>query len=49
MAMSLFVFGVFILVQENLQRMLNGWGDQIQINTYLDKNVGTDQVQGRDR
>lgn len=45
MATSLFVFGVFILVQENLQHMLNGWGDQIQINTYLDNGVGTDQVQ----
>jgi cell division transport system permease protein len=45
MAISLFVFGVFILVQENLQRMLNGWGDQIQINTYLDKDVGSDQVE----
>lgn len=45
MATSLFVFGVFILVQENLQHMLNGWGDQIQINTYLDNEVGTDQVQ----
>jgi cell division transport system permease protein len=45
MAMSLFVFGVFILVQENLQRMLNGWGDQIQINTYLDNDVGSDQVE----
>ncbi len=45
MAISLFVFGVFILVQENLQRMLNGWGDQIQINTYLDNDVGSDQVE----
>jgi cell division transport system permease protein len=44
MATSLFVFGVFLLVQENLQHMLNGWGDQIQINTYLDNDVGTDQV-----
>ena len=25
--------------------MLNGWGDQIQINTYLDNDVGTDQVE----
>jgi cell division transport system permease protein len=45
MATSLFVFGVFILVQDNLQHMLNAWGDQIQINTYLDNDVGTDQVQ----
>ena len=46
MATSLFVFGVFLLVQENIQHMLKGWGDDIQINTYLDKDVGTDQVQG---
>ena len=45
MATSLFVFGMFILVQENIQHMLKGWGDHIQINTYLDKDVGTDQVQ----
>jgi cell division transport system permease protein len=46
MATSLFVFGVFILIQENIQHMLKGWGDHIQINTYLDKDIGTDQVQG---
>ena len=45
MATSLFVFGVFILIQENLQHMLNGWGDQIQINTYLDNNLDLDQVE----
>ena len=45
MATSLFVFGVFILIQENLQHMLNGWGDQIQVNTYLENNAGTDQVE----
>lgn len=45
MATSLFVFGIFILVQENIQHMLKGWGDHIQISTYLDKDVGTDQVQ----
>ena len=44
MATSLFVFGVFILVQENIEHMLRGWGDQIQMNAYLDKDVGTDQV-----
>jgi cell division transport system permease protein len=46
MATSLFVFGVFILVQENIEHMLMGWGDQIQINTYLNKDVGDDQVKG---
>jgi cell division transport system permease protein len=45
MGISLFVFGVFILVQENLQHMLNGWGDQIQINAYLASDIGTDQAE----
>jgi cell division transport system permease protein len=45
MATSLFVFGVFIFIQENIQHMLKGWGDHIQIHSYLDKNVGADQVQ----
>ena len=46
MATSLFVFGVFILLQENLQHLLKGWGDRIQINAYLDKDVGPDRVAG---
>jgi cell division transport system permease protein len=46
MATSLFVFGVFILLQENLEHLLKGWGDRIQINAYLDKDVGPDQVAG---
>ena len=45
MATSLFVFGVFILIQENVEQMLMRWGDQIQINTYLSKEVGNDQMQ----
>ena len=45
MATSLFVFGVFILIQENLQHLLNGWGDQIQINTYLDNDVDLDRLE----
>jgi cell division transport system permease protein len=39
MAMTLFVFGTFILVQENLHQMLKGWGEQIQINAYLDNDL----------
>lgn len=45
MAMSLFVFGVFILLQENLQHLLKGWGDQVQINAYLDTHVASDEGQ----
>ena len=40
MAIALFVFGALMLAQENLQSLLTGWGDQIQINTYLDKGLG---------
>ena len=41
MTMTLFVFGAFMLLQENLQNLLKGWGDQIQINAYLDKGLST--------
>jgi cell division transport system permease protein len=46
MAMTLFVFGGFLLLQENLQNMLRGWGNQIQINGYLDKSLDADTVRG---
>ncbi|MGH7785060.1 MAG: cell division protein FtsX, partial [Candidatus Binatia bacterium] len=45
MALTLFVFGAFILLQENLQSSLQGLGDQIQINAYLDNAVGDEDVQ----
>jgi cell division transport system permease protein len=45
MAMSLFVFGAFILLQENLQDLLRGWGDQVQINAYVHKELGGNDVQ----
>ena len=45
MAMTLFVFGAFMLVQENLEAMLRGWGDQLQINAYLESNLSADDVQ----
>jgi cell division transport system permease protein len=35
MAMTLFVFGAFILVQINLDQLLKGWGDQLQVTAYL--------------
>jgi cell division transport system permease protein len=44
MAMTLFVFGVFMLLQENLQSLLKGWGDQIQINAYLEKGLAATDV-----
>lgn len=41
MAMSLFVFGAFILVHENLQGLLRGWSNQIHIHAYLQPDLGT--------
>ncbi|HVO91195.1 MAG TPA: ABC transporter permease [Terriglobales bacterium] len=45
MAMTLFVFGAFILVQINLENLLKGWGDQLQITAYLKKDARADAVQ----
>lgn len=39
MAMTLFIFGGFLLIQENLHGMLRGWGSQIQIFAYLENNI----------
>lgn len=36
-AMALYVFGAFVLLEINLQRLLKGWGDEIQVTAYLDK------------
>ncbi len=44
MAVTLFVFGVFMLLQINLQQLLKGWGDQIQITAYLNNTVGADAI-----
>ncbi len=45
MTMTLFVFGAFMLVQENLEALLKGWGEQLQINAYLDKDLSADDIQ----
>jgi cell division transport system permease protein len=45
MTMTLFVFGAFILLQENLQNLLKGWGERIEINAYLDKNLSANDAQ----
>jgi cell division transport system permease protein len=44
-AMTLFVFGAFMLLQKNLQLLLKEWGDQIQINAYLDKSLTARDVE----
>jgi cell division transport system permease protein len=45
LAMTLFVFGAFIVVQRNLEQWLKGWGDQLQITAYLDKDLRADGVE----
>lgn len=39
LAMTLFVFGAFVLVQLNLEQRLTGWGDQLQITAYLKRDL----------
>ena len=39
MAMTLFIFGGFLLIQENLHGLLKGWGSQIQIFAYLENSL----------
>ncbi len=45
MAMTLFVFGAFMLLQVNLERLLKIWGDEIQITAYLNNKIGAGDVQ----
>ena len=44
MATALFIFGAFLLAQENLQHLLKGWGEQIQMYAYLDKGLPAAQA-----
>jgi cell division transport system permease protein len=44
-AITLFIFSAFLLLQENLESLLKVWGDQIQMNVYLEKNLAVEQVQ----
>jgi cell division transport system permease protein len=45
MAMTLFVFGGFMLLETNLQGLLKGWGDQIQIIGYLKNGLAAHEIQ----
>jgi len=45
MAMTLFVFGAFMLLQVNLERLLKIWGDEIQITAYLNSKISAGDVQ----
>jgi cell division transport system permease protein len=44
MALTLFVLGAFMLVEINLEKMLKGWGEQIQITAYLSGDAAADDV-----
>jgi cell division transport system permease protein len=44
-AITLFMFSGFLLLQDNLEGLLRVWGDQIQINVYLDTNLTVEQIQ----
>jgi cell division transport system permease protein len=45
MGTTLFIFGAFLLLQENLQSLLTRWGDEIQIQAYLEKGLGDREIQ----
>ena len=45
MAMTLFIFGSFMLLETNLQSLLKGWGDQIQLNAYLERGLGSSETE----
>ncbi len=46
MAMTLFVVGGFMLCEANLQKLLKGWGDRIQITAYLSTELTSADVLG---
>jgi len=39
MAMTLFVFGGFLLIQQNVSGFLKGWSDEFKVFAYLDDDV----------
>lgn len=43
-AVTLFFFGAFMLLQINLEQLLQGWGEQIQITAYLNKTLSADEI-----
>ena len=44
MAMTLFIFGGFLLIQENLHGLLKGWGSQVQIFAYLENGLSAAEL-----
>jgi cell division transport system permease protein len=44
-ALTLGVFGAFLLLQLNLEKLLRGWGDQLQLTAYLTPSVGAAELE----
>ncbi|HXG51320.1 MAG TPA: ABC transporter permease [candidate division Zixibacteria bacterium] len=44
-AMTLFLFGVFMLLQANLQALLRGWSEEIELHAYLADGAGPAELQ----
>lgn len=44
LAIALFVFGAFMLLQTNLEYLVRGWGEELQISAYLTNGVAEDRV-----
>src|SRR3989338_3207466 len=45
MALTLAIFGGFVLVQQNLQGLLRGWGNQIEVFAYLRDGLSSTELQ----
>jgi cell division transport system permease protein len=45
MAMTLFVFGGFLLLQENLSGLLKGWSSQLQIFAYIEEGLNRSEIE----
>ena len=44
MAMTLFVFGGFLLLQQNLDRLFHGWSHQLQVFAYLQDGLQQSEI-----
>ncbi len=43
-AIALFVFGAFLLFQTNLEYLVRGWGEELQVSAYLNRDVAEERV-----
>ena len=47
--MTLFVFGGFLLLQENLSGLLKGWSSQLQIFAYIEEGLNRAEIESVQR